>query len=341
MEEESRKEMIMALKSKAKQAFLLYLDGVKEASCLHRVFVLCHRSRKLLIRTGQCFLLNGFIYLGSLFILKSIVIPALNWILPHQCLQISSQKLCSFGGILKFYSFLRLGLIQLFYIFWFYPLYLFSLIQSSIWYNDIAEYGCAAMGRSGPTVVEFLSQSEALTSENTPHMERRVDLGRVMIEIGEQAYSLLLLSLFFMEVYVTGFVPYIGKALNFILLSWMYAYYCFEYKWNYYKVSLDRRLDFFESNWPFFAGFGSPCVLAIFFFSPLVSYGVMAILFPLFVLTATGSGAEEVISSQRRKLRGTGLGRLPIFYAADTLSMWMLSLIPLESKTKMQDNKMY
>jgi hypothetical protein len=26
---------------------------------------------------------------------------------------------------------------------------------------------------------------------------------------------------------------------------------------------------------------GSPCVLAIFFFSPLVSYGVMAILFPL------------------------------------------------------------
>ena len=31
-----------------------------------------------------------------------------------------------------------------------------------------------------------------------------------------------------------------------------------------------------------FNGFaGSPCVLAIFFFSPLVSYGVMAILFPL------------------------------------------------------------
>lgn len=103
---------------------------------------------------------------------------------------------------------------------------------------------------------------------------------------------------------------------------------------------------------------GSPCVLAIFFFSPLVSYGVMAILFPLvqlkhsspfiyhflffflevdtcfyfgyiygtdgcvfqFVLTATGSGAEEIISLKRRQWKGAGLGRLPIFCAADTLS---------------------
>lgn len=31
------------------------------------------------------------------------------------------------------------------------------------------------------------------------------------------------------QVYVTGFIPYVGKALNFLLLSWMYAYYCFEY----------------------------------------------------------------------------------------------------------------
>ncbi|THG03898.1 hypothetical protein TEA_016398 [Camellia sinensis var. sinensis] len=53
------------------------------------------------------------------------------------------------------------------------------------------------------------------------------------------------------------------------------------YKWIFSGLSLDKRLDFFESNWIFFAGFGNPCVLAIFLFSPLVSYGVMAIVFPL------------------------------------------------------------
>lgn len=33
----------------------------------------------------------------------------------------------------------------------------------------------------------------------------------------------------YLQVYATGFIPYIGKVLNFLLLSWMYAYYCFEY----------------------------------------------------------------------------------------------------------------
>lgn len=39
-----------------------------------------------------------------------------------------------------------------------------------------------------------------------------------------------------------------------------------------------------------------------------------------FVLTATDSEAEKVISSQRIKWGDAKLGRLPIFYAADTLS---------------------
>lgn len=29
------------------------------------------------------------------------------------------------------------------------------------------------------------------------------------------------------------------------------------YKWNFSEVGLYRRLDFFESNWSFFAGFGN------------------------------------------------------------------------------------
>ncbi|XP_044491122.1 protein EI24 homolog isoform X1 [Mangifera indica] len=309
--------------SKSKQALLLWLEGFREACCLHRVVVLCHRSRKLTVRTGQCFLLNGFIFLGSIFVLYSVVTPTLLWILPDNCSKFSSQELCSHGGIIKLYSFLRLALIQLLYVFWFYPLYVFSIILSTMWYNDIAKYGFAAMGRSMQTVPEPSRQKE--TSQNADQKDRSIDLGGIMIGIGEQVYSVLLLSFFFLEVYATGFIPYIGKAINFLLLAWLYAYYCFEYKWNFSEVGLDKRLDFFESNWAFFAGFGSPCVLAIFFFSPLVSYGVMAILFPLFVLTATGSRAEDYISLRRREWKGAGLGRLPIFYAADTLSLRILS----------------
>lgn len=34
-------------------------------------------------------------------------------------------------------------------------------------------------------------------------------------------------------------------------------FYAFRYKWNLSELSLDKRLDFFESNWAFFLGFGT------------------------------------------------------------------------------------
>ncbi|KAH9685296.1 protein EI24-like [Citrus sinensis] len=341
METSTNLPLINLLKTKSKQALVLYLEGLREACCLHRVVILCRRSTKLLIRTGQCFLLNGFIFLGSMFVLKSAVIPFLLWILPDQCSQIRSQELCLDSGILKFYSFLRLALIQLLYGTFSCP---FLALIDAFKYNDIAKYGFAAMGRSGQSSKELSRQDETL--QNTEQKGRLPGLGGVMIVIGEQVYSMLLLSFFFVEVNAIGFLPYIGKGFNFLLLSWMY-------KWNFSEVGLDKRLDFFESNWAFFAGFGSPCVLAYFFFSPLVAYGVMAILYPLVQLDNFLSlfnrhfhffffkvaGAEEVISSKRRSWKGAGFGRLPIFYVADALSMKVLSFFSFDSQQQIQDDK--
>ncbi|KAG8368825.1 hypothetical protein BUALT_Bualt15G0087100 [Buddleja alternifolia] len=306
-----------SFRTKLKQASLLWLEGFREACCLHRVIIYCL----------------------SIFVLRSVVIPTLLWILPDECPQLIYQESCPFGGIFRFYSFLRLGLIQLFYVFWFYPMYIFSFILSTLWYNDIAKYGFFAIENYGPSGSKSSSQKESTVSQNTTDSDKATDFEGVMIGIAEQVYSVLLLSFFFLEVYVTGFIPFIGKALNFLLLSWMYAYYCFEYKWNHSGLSLDKRLDFFESNWPFFTGFGSPCVLAVFFYSPLVSYGVMAILYPLFVLTATGSEVDKVVTSQRKKWKGAGLGRIPIFVSADYLSMKTLSLFPIKPCQKVQDEK--
>ncbi|CAH1420312.1 unnamed protein product [Lactuca virosa] len=336
--------LIRGYLTKLKQASVLWVEGFREACCLHRVVIYCLRSRQLMIRTGQCFLLNGFIFLGSIFILRSLIIPTLQWILPFGVSD-GDQDLCLSHMPIRLYAFLRLGLLQLIYGLWFYPLYIFSFILSTIWYNDIAQFGLTVTERAGSTnaTPSNNNKKEASTSENTTqthtHVDKPTDLGRVMIGIAEQGYSLLLLTFFFLEVYLTGLVPYIGKALNFILLSWMYAYYCFEYKWNFSGLSLDKRLDFFESNWAFFAGFGSPCVLAIFFFSPLVSYGVMAVLFPMFVLTAAGSDAESVVNYQKTKWRGQELGKLPIFYVADKLLMRILSLLPVEPHGQTSDKK--
>ncbi|KAA3463342.1 Protein EI24 [Gossypium australe] len=113
---EDIKPLIEALRTKLKQALILWAEGFREACCLHRVIVLCRRSKKLMIRTGQCFLLNGFIFLGSLFVLNSVVIPTLQWILPDHYSQTSCEAMSEFHGVFKFYSFLRGFLIQLFYV---------------------------------------------------------------------------------------------------------------------------------------------------------------------------------------------------------------------------------
>ncbi|XP_073013124.1 protein EI24 homolog [Typha latifolia] len=316
-----------AVAVQAKQATLLWLAGFKEACCLHRVAVFSRRSRPLLIRTGQCFLLNGLIFLGSLFIVKSVVAPILLRILPEQCEQFEPQHLCDHKAAMALYSSLRSILINVFYVLWFYPLYVFSLVLSAIWYNDIAKHAFDVMRSYG--------KSSTQASENkkiSDMQEKPGGLDGVILGIGEQVYSFLLLVLFFIEVSAIGFIPYLGKAINFLLLPWLYSYYCFEYKWNFAEVNLNERLDFFESNWAFFAGFGSPCVFATFFLSPLVSAGVMAMLYPLFVVTAAGTEAEQVIDSLRRSWGGGGPRKIQVFYAAKRIFMLVLHLLPETQK---------
>ncbi|CAL5326700.1 unnamed protein product [Camellia sinensis] len=171
-----------------------------------------------------------------------------------------------------------------------------------------------------------------------------------MIGIAEQVYSVLLLNVFFLEFFVTGYIPYIGKMLNFLLLSWMYAYYCFEYKWNFSGLSLDKRLDFFESNWAFFAGFGNPCILAIFFFSPLVSYGVMAILhmqqqdahvavsfeIPDYTADVVATGALRLLEAVRSHISATGRSHIKS-YQAGSSEMFGSTLPPSKGVVPLHD----
>ncbi|XP_078435214.1 etoposide-induced protein [Wolffia australiana] len=321
--------MAEGVMARAGRAALQWIEGFKQACCLHRVVAFSLSSRTVLIRLSQCFLLNGLIFLGSLFFLHKVVIPMLTWILPDQCEELVCQEIYYGAGVMRLYSFIRSILINFFYVFWFYPLYILSFILSSIWYNEIARL---SFERSRQRFRDTVNEQEHLDQLNADRVEKPAGIEGVIIGMSEQAYSALLLSIFYVEVVVTGFIPVIGKAINFVLLSWIYAYYCFEYKWNFSELSLERRLNFFESNWAFFAGFGSPCILAIFFFSPLTSYGVLAILFPLFVLAAIDVPEEEVIRLQQIAWKGEGPRKLPIFYAANILSMKVLQLFPETDK---------
>ena len=106
----------------------------------------------------------------------------------------------------------------------------------------------------------------------------------------------------FFEVSLIACIPYIGHGLAISMLTWVYSYYCFEYKWILQGLSLNRRIQQIESNWIYFAGFGAPCTLATYFFPTLVAGGLFGVLFPFFLLTAMCAVEKKKYISYKFKI---------------------------------------
>lgn len=281
----------------------LYFAGFKDACSVHRAYFFCRRSQKVALRTAQCLLLNGFIFLGIYFFIEKLVAPVVHWILIFPLAEEGHDESLFVESILLY---LCHGLLVL-------PLYGLSYVASCLWYGDIAQQAFTVLEHNRIAN----SKEKQQKMQTTEHRENQgiSGLDGILFSAGEQTYSLLVLIIFYYEVRAADYVPYIGKILVIPLRSWLYAYYFFNYKWGYVKWSLEKRLLFFETNWAFFAGFGGPCLLATFSFSGLVQEGVLAFLFPLFVLVAFGSYPERLIAAYNvGEDSQSRLPRIPMFH---------------------------
>ncbi|KAG6544896.1 hypothetical protein Mapa_013586 [Marchantia paleacea] len=310
------------LRLHASRAGALWIAGFVEACRIDRAVLLCRRSKEVLHKTGQIFVLNGCIFLGSIWLLQRCLLPLLLWLLRSSSLREDGDLAVghSQGGGL-----LHSIIIVLCYGLWLFPIYVITFVVNCVWYNDIARHAYRAMDKG---VVQNQKVSQVQVKNDSSGFRS------IMLTIGEQIYSIFMLSVFFVEIFAVSFIPYIGQLFSFVMLSWLYAYYCFDYKWGFAKWNLERRLLFFETNWAFFAGFGSPCVLATFFLSPLVSAGVMNVLFPLFVLVATALNQEEVVkkcTSISPSLPNPT--RLPIFQIPNTFLGPVLNVLQPSSRS--------
>ena len=144
---------------------------------------------------------------------------------------------------------------------WIWPLYAISLILNALWYQGIAE-----------CMRKFSSKSK----------QRR----NVFIIISEEIHRIIVATLFLLQTSMTYHVPYIGPCLSFLLLSLLYSYYTFDCVWQQRDVSFGDRIQRIEEQWSYYLGFGLPCVLLTFWLPQLISYGVYALLYPLFLISA-------------------------------------------------------
>jgi len=170
---------------------------------------------------------------------------------------------------------------------WVYPVFIFSIIANSKWYTEIAKESFKVSGH------------QAVSSSNNGVLSSLVD------EIYRNMLFFVIIAIsFFM-----AFIPY-TSFINFTLVTWLYSFYCFDYKWILRgKWSLLQRITYFETHWAYMFGYGFLFTAASFFFPLLIGNAVFSILYPLFIISA-------VISKPMKMTNTDGLlpKQIPIFF---------------------------
>ncbi|WIA37364.1 hypothetical protein OEZ86_014292 [Tetradesmus obliquus] len=308
--------------TKIRLAAALWQQGLWEALQLQRcvVFFVLDSSGRVLSQTTKCFVVNGLIYLGSIALNHYCTTRAVTWLL-----QAYAQPVYGAAAVAAWQQLLGL----LFQLLWLMPLYGISIMVSCIWYQQVAAAAydviCQQQQQQQQQAPQTGQPDGLQHQQQQQQQQGRPSIHPALVLEGtaQEVFRVLLFLVFTLEVFVISLLPFVGPVLNVLLLSWLYAYYCFDYKWALQGARLPQRLAFFEAHWAFFAGFGFPCVAATAFFPMHIGAALANLLFPAFILVAAGA---DPLAAQRRVVapEGSSLRSIPIFKLALRPTYWII-----------------
>lgn len=196
---------------------------------------------------------------------------------------------------------------------WLLPAYVISFFVSCIWYGEIAERTALAAQRQ---VQQELVDASGVVA---PAPSRLLQVRRpdAITSISQEIYRSFLFCVFFILATLAARLPYIGPALGFIMFSWLYALYCFDYKWNLHGVPLEHRTQMVEEHWAYFAGFGALMIFVGAVMPYFEAAAVVGWLFPLFIVAAADANPRKAYSEVHQwcaqREQGVKFARVPVF----------------------------
>ncbi|XP_070557547.1 etoposide-induced protein 2.4 homolog [Ptychodera flava] len=208
-------------------------------------------------RILQCCAFNGGVFWLSIGLFNGVVLPMLEKLTHFMFGESTVQSLMvwSWMGPMLSYTFSAL---------WVMPLFLLSKVVNSLWFQDV---GDAAYRKS----------------RGRPRM---LNLSKMVADL---LFSIVIQSIFLIQAMLVGLIPLSGMAtlLSLFHLCLLYSLYAFEYKWFNMGWEVHKRINYIESNWAYFSGFGLPLALLTSLpQSYIVSGCIFSMFFPLFIISA-------------------------------------------------------
>ena len=224
------------------------------------------------------------------------------------------------------------------------PLYIFSFVLSSLWYQDIANRAHSLYSQSRREEEEKIKKLLNQSSDSEKIKKRKKGkknesfLIAIKQRLNEEIYHSLFLVVFNVQILcfskigsicslialslnyelIAWTFDYIGSLIGFFLFCWQHSFFSFEYLWIMEGKTLKHRIKYFEEHIPYFSGFGAPLTLLVWISPQFISTGIYALTFPLFIIQAIES--EPVYKAPNAKSKPM---RIPVF----TATKWIQSLI--------------
>jgi len=215
-------------------------------------------------RTLQCMLLNGAAVAMSIVLFENGLLPILQ--AGFDIGNAGSQYSENLS-----WSYIEPLISIIFSTFWILPVFLICKVVNAIWFQDIAD-------------LAFRS------TQGRPMANFSISMG-----IADTVFTIAVEMIFLVQGKVFSYVPIkiLGVVISMVHQCLLHSLYCFEYKWYSQGIELHRRLDYVETEWPYYLGFGLPlAVLTSLPESVIMSGCVFSILFPLFIVSANQAVME-------------------------------------------------
>jgi len=228
--------------------------------------------KKLRHRLIESCILNGLFLLACILFFNYLLMPMLNWIV-FKFLREDSYNFIS--------SYLNSFMHLLFSFVWLMPVFLLSKIFNVLCYQDIADMAY-------------------MTKYGKPKLYKNSPISYV---IADSIFSCVLQVIFLIQSSIMLYLPIymLNQILFHVHISFLYSLYAFEYKWFNMGWNILDRLNYIETRWPYYFGFGlSLSILTSLPSSYILSATLFAFLFPAFILSAIEADCAELTYNPKK-----------------------------------------